>query len=247
MSNQENQVESARAALEEMLVCIISDLARISEARIEIYFTEEGIEDRLDLDGVFKVNCEVEVWTKHYDFGFELLDTAPIFFKLSDDHKYLMRSATTIKLPKPLMDIFESHYANPLFENVQFMLSGRAELCVERDYRCYMMNYLAQALLEFEFDEMSDTMLRSSYAQIYSEMEEFQRWIGFAAVMHEGMIDYQNAERLQKHLNIILEYVGNGRTLPFEKLTTLCDVAGSLQPVVSLIRKNLQVAEDAYK
>ena len=109
------------------------------------------------------------------------------------------------------------------------------------------MNYLAQALLEFEFDEMSDTMLRSSYAQIYSEMEEFQRWIGFAAVMHEGMIDYQNAERLQKHLNIILEYVGNGRTLPFEKLTTLCDVAGSLQPVVSLIRKNMQVAEDAYK
>ena len=86
---------------------------------------------------------------------------------------------------------------------------------------------------------MSDTMLRSSYAQIYSEMEEFQRWIGFAAVMHEGMIDYQNAERLQKHLNIILEYVGNGRTLPFEKLTTLCDVAGSLQPVVSLIRKNI--------
>ena len=61
----------------------------------------------------------------------------------------------------------------------------------------------------------------------------------FAAHLADDLEDANKRALLIKHLRVICAYLDCSGDLSFAKLTTLCGVAGSLQPAASLIQKKM--------
>ena len=76
-------------------------------------------------------------------------------------------------------------------------------------------------------------------AALATELQIYAPWFRYGASIADQFEDEDKHALLIKHLRAICTYLDHGGDLNFTKLTSLCDVAGSLQPAVSLIQKKM--------
>ena len=64
-------------------------------------------------------------------------------------------------------------------------------------------------------------------------------WVKYAAYLADRFEDENERALLIKHLRAICTYLERSDDQSFAKMTSLCSIAGSLQPAVSLIQKKM--------
>ena len=101
------------------------------------------------------------------------------------------------------------------------------------------MMFLHGAVGDIRLDAFSETVFRTNSAALATELHLYAPWFRYAASLADQFVDDNKHALLIKHLRAICAYLGHGGELKFAKLTSLCDVAGSLQPAVSLIQKKM--------
>jgi hypothetical protein len=101
------------------------------------------------------------------------------------------------------------------------------------------MMYLHGAVRNIRLDAFSETVFRMNAAALAAELQVYAPWFRYAASIADQFEDKNKHALLSKHLSAICTYLDHGGELNCRKLTSLCDVAGSLQPAVSVIQKKM--------
>jgi hypothetical protein len=104
---------------------------------------------------------------------------------------------------------------------------------------CVIIGVTSQQVVWLFLDAFTQTMLRPSAAVRIAELMPYVLWLDYAASLADRCADEKKHELLISDLRDICAYVSLGGQLSFAKLTSLCDIAGSLQPVRSLVHKNM--------
>ncbi len=90
---------------------------------------------------------------------------------------------------------------------------------------------------EFQFDSMTDTMLRHGYSALAAELEIIMPWLEFAEYCAHNARSYEQLVKLQKDFVDVLMHVIKDPSFPTQKLFTLCEIDNSFQPAVRLIKR----------
>jgi hypothetical protein len=151
----------------------------------------------------------------------------------------VISTSIRIEFPEPLKTIFEKHVSNMLFDHSCDYVGFDCKIDLHDVERFSQMMYLHGAVRDIRLDAFSETVFRTNAAALASELQLYAPWFRYAASLADQFVDDNKHALLIEHLRAICAYLGNGGALNCTKLTSLCDVAGSLQPVVSLIQKKM--------
>jgi len=151
----------------------------------------------------------------------------------------LISTSIRIEFPEPLKTIFEKHVSNMLFDHSCDYVGFDCKIDLHDVERFSQMMYLHGAVRDIRLDAFSKTVFRTNAAALASELQLYAPWFRYAASLADQFVDDNKHALLIEHLRAICAYLGNGGALNCTKLTSLCDVAGSLQPVVALIQKKM--------
>lgn len=142
-----------------------------------------------------------------------------------------------VVLPGVLQNIFFSHVQNELFD-VPFERLGLAvELSVYWSFDDHQYVPLNASTAHVSMDGFTESYFRARAPELLAELAPYLKWMQYFEHMASELIDSERRQRLIADANMILAYLYEGGTLNFAKMTSLCDVAGSLQPVRNLIQK----------
>ena len=151
----------------------------------------------------------------------------------------VISTSIRIEFPEPLKTIFDKYASSELFDHSCDYLGFDCKIDLHDVERFSQMMYLHGAVRDIRLDAFSETVFRTNAAALASELQLYAPWFRYAASLADQFVDDNKHALLIKHLRAICTYLGRGGELKFAKLTSLCDVAGSLQPVVSLIQKKM--------
>jgi len=140
-----------------------------------------------------------------------------------------------IKLPNFLHDIFQKHYASEMFEAELDYIGLVAVMHFDCVDLYSIISYLSDAAKQVRLDAFTETMLRPNAEALIAELMPYMAWFDYAAVIAEQVYNDKRHEQLVADMNLLLSYLSQGGELDFAKMTSLCDVTGSLQPVRNLI------------
>ena len=140
-----------------------------------------------------------------------------------------------IELPELLQDIFRRHCASDIFEAKLDHIGLTSVLHIDGSYYYSLWAYLRKVITQLQLDAFTETLLRPNAAALAAELMPFLPWFDYAAVIAERMVNVKSRRKLIADMNLLLCYLSQGGKLNFAKMTSLCDVAGTLQPVRNLI------------
>lgn len=151
----------------------------------------------------------------------------------------IITTAVKVYLPMPLHDIFAKHRSGELFEAEFNHLGFTAELRFDHVDEYIVMSYFINAVHQLRLDAFTETLLRPNATALMTELLPYIPWFKYAAALADQTDDSALRAQLIMDMNLVLAYLSKGGELNFAKLRSLCDVTGSLQPVFSLIVKNM--------
>lgn len=140
-----------------------------------------------------------------------------------------------LQLPKPLHDIFQKHCSSDMLDAELDHIGFTAVLHVDEISQFTVWASLLRLMEQLRLDAFTETLLRPNAAALAAELEPFLPWFDYAAVFAKEMADNEHRLDLIADMNLLLCYLSQGGQLNFAKMTSLCDVAGTLQPVRNLI------------
>lgn len=147
--------------------------------------------------------------------------------------------STSIRLvfPEALMQIFRQHVSQEIFEHPCNYIGFDCKIDLPDMARFSVMIFLNGSVRDIRLDAWSETVLRTNVAALSGALQPYTAWFDYAAALADQFDDEAQHAVLIRQLRMICAYLGQGGQLSFEKLTSLCDVAGNLQPVCSVIQK----------
>lgn len=151
----------------------------------------------------------------------------------------VISTSIRIEFPEPLKTIFEKHVSKELFDHSCDYVGFDCKIDLPDVERFSLMMYLHGAVRNIRLDAFSETVFRMNAAALAAELQVYAPWFRYAASLAGQFVDETKHAVLIQDLRTVCLYIDRGSDLNFAKLTSLCDVAGSLQPVVSLIQKKM--------
>jgi hypothetical protein len=155
------------------------------------------------------------------------------------DRFVIVKAPAKIALPKPLHDIFRKHCSSELLEADLDHIGIVVEACFDVMYQYSITTYLSQVVNQIQLDAFTETVLRPNAAALVADLVPYLPWFDYAAVIADQLLEREPHAQLIADMDLLLCYLSQGGQLNFAKMTSLCDVAGSLKPVRSLILKNM--------
>lgn len=151
----------------------------------------------------------------------------------------IIATSIRIELPEPLMSIFQKHASKEIFDHSCACVGFDCKIDLPDVGHYSVMMYLHGAVRDIRLGAFSETVFRTNAAALATELQVYAPWFHYAAYLADQFVDESKHALLIKHLRAICAYLRHGGELKFAKLTSLCDLAGSLQPAVSLIQKKM--------
>ena len=139
----------------------------------------------------------------------------------------------------PLMRTFKHHLSEQLFEHPFEYIAFDCKIDLPAVESYSLMIYLHGAIRDIRLDGYSETVLRQNASALIAALEPYAFWFEFAAYLAVRLEDENEHALLMAHLRAICTYVEHSDDQSFAKMTSLCTIAGSLQPAVSFIQKKM--------
>lgn len=92
---------------------------------------------------------------------------------------------------------------------------------------------------KLELDALSETLLRANASALVCDLQPYIEWCDYVEDLSLDVVEENRRDQLIQDFTLILRYISSGNHLNFSAMTSLCDVAGSLKPVRSLILKHM--------
>ncbi len=151
------------------------------------------------------------------------------------DTSVIITASMKVRFPKPLHDIFAKHCASEIFEADLDHIGLVAVLEFDHGYQFSIMSYLSKVVRQLQLDAFTETLLRPNIASLTAKLQPYLHWFDYAAALADDIVDETRRVQLIDDIELVLRYLSCGGDLNFAKMTSLCDVAGNLQPVRNLI------------
>ena len=236
MSNQNTSVSALNAVLDQ----IVRDWISIVNLDVEFCFAYDDDDPNPYTSDISGYQADAFNFA---DFGSCVVDDeGPIAVTSCPN---LGRKTATIStsirvnFPEPLMRIFKHHVSREIFEHPFEYVAFNCKIDLPDVERYCVMMYLSGSVHNIRLDAYSETVLRKNASALRAALEPYGLWFKFAAYLADDLVDDNKRALLIKHLRAICSYLECNGDLNFAKMTTLCGVAGSLQPAVSVITKKM--------
>lgn len=227
--------QSKMSQLNTAVATIYNAMTAISDADAVFCFHEHG-QDESIVSGEF---IEILVAEPFGDFSFGQSQRIVILSGIRRGGNFSVQLPCFVVLPDVLQNIFLSHAQNELFD-VPFERLGLAiELSVYWSFDDHEYVPLNASTAGVSMDGFTEAYFRARAPELLVELAPYLEWMQYFEHMASELIEPERRQRLIADANMILAYLYAGGTLNFAKLTSLCDVAGSLQPVRNLIQKDM--------
>ena len=226
---------SAMSQLNGAVASIYSSMTAMAAADAVFWFHEHD-QDRSSVSGEF---IEILVSEHFGDFSFGRMQRVVIPSAARPGDNFLVQVPCFVVLPDVLQKIFVSHAQNDLFD-VPFERLGLAiELSVYWPFDDHEYVSLNRSTTHLSLDGFTESYFHAKAQELAAELAPCLEWMRYFEHLASGPMEIERRQRLIADANMILAYLYEGGTLNFAKLTSLCDVAGSLQPVRNLIKKDM--------
>jgi hypothetical protein len=151
----------------------------------------------------------------------------------------VISTSIRVNFPDPLMQIFKHYVSEQLFEHPfeYIAFSCKIDLPAVESYS--LMMYLNGSIRDIRLDAYSETVLRQNASELIAALEPYAFWFEYAAHLAVRLEDEKEHALLIAHLRAICTYLDRSDDQNFAKMTSLCSIAGSLQPAVSFIQKKM--------
>lgn len=149
----------------------------------------------------------------------------------------IISTSIRIEFSEPLKTIFEKHASKDIFDHSCDYVEFDCKIDLPDVEHYSLMMYLHGAVRDIRLGAFSETVFRTNAAALATKLQIYAPWFHYGASIADQFEDKNRHALLIKHLRAICAYLYHGGELNFTKLTSLCDVAGSLQPAVSVIQK----------
>ena len=223
-----------------MMEKILRNWALIVECDLELSICYEPDEHTPSKDTIASYDISRSLWAGIGDLT--ICDQGRIKKRVDSEigvSTFRVEAATKVCFPAPMMELFRKHAASDTFETKLEHL-GFVAVFEFHGYDSYeFFSYLHNALQEAKLDTFTETLLRPNAGSLLADLQPYGEWLEYAASLSDSIYDIARRERLIDDLHLVLLYLSQGGCLNFAKLTGLCDVAGSLQPVRNLIKKDM--------
>lgn len=223
-----------------MMEKILRNWALIVECDLELSICCESDDHTPSKDRIVNYDISRSIWTGIGDLT--ISDQGGIEERVDSEigvSTFIVGAAMNVCFPAPMMELFRKHAASDTFETeLEYLgLSVVLEFNGHDSYEFF--SYLSNALQEAKLDAFTETLLRPNAGSLLADIQPYAEWLEYAAAQSESIYDIARRERLIDDLHLVLLYLSQGGRLHFAKLTSLCDVAGSLQPVRNLIKQEM--------
>jgi hypothetical protein len=151
----------------------------------------------------------------------------------------LISTYMLVEFPEPLMQIVRQHINQELFEHSGDYIGFVCKIDLPDVEHYSLVIYLHGSVRDIRLDACSETVLRPHASALAVALQPYVAWFEYAAYLADRFEDENKHALLIEHLRAICTYLDHGGELNITKLTSLCDVAGSLQPAVSLVQKKM--------
>jgi hypothetical protein len=208
-------------------------------AIIDIEATFEFEEDRKDLLLASGQFVDLKSFSGFGDFEFGKDQRIVRQWGVYPYEYFSVRLPCFVVFPDALQKLFEQHVQNELFD-VPFERLGLAtEVTVY--FSCDTVEFvpLNSSTAHICMNGFTESYFRARAPELLAELTPYLEWMQYFEHMASELMDSERRQRLIADANMILAYLYAGGTLNFAKLTSLCDVAGSLQPARNLIQKDM--------
>lgn len=236
MNTSSSKIDQLNAIIFKMLQCLMNILN--FEVELQCHFDSDGSDHATSKavaynvisyclpdfgDFLIKTNGSMEEQIDHELMECFMVITAPI----------------EVQLPKPLHNIFVKHCSSVLFDSKLDYFGCVATMKFNFWDEDPVILLLSEAVKEIQLDAFTETTLRPNAAALIEDLIQYLPWFDYAASLANQMTDTTCRKGLIEDMNLLLHYLSFGYELNFAKMTSLCDVAGSLVPVRSLILSRL--------
>ena len=231
---QKNEISQLNSVLER----ILRSWAVIVECDLELALSFEPDDQNSSKDRIAGYDISHAMWSGLADLM--ITDQGRFEQRVDAENGMLILTvdaAMKIYLPDPMMELFRKHAVLDMFEGKLEYIGFLAVLEFNGPHHYDLLSYLKNALRAIKLDAFTETLLRPNAGLLLADLQPYSDWFDYAASQSESIYDIVRREQLMDDLNLVLLYLSQGGTLNFAKLTILCDVAGSLQPVRNLIQK----------
>ena len=224
--------QSKMSQLNTAVATIYNAMTAISDADAVFCFHEHD----QDESTVFGEFIEILVAEPFGDFSFGQSQRIVIPSGIRRGGNFSVQLSCFVVLPDVLQNIFVSHAQNELFD-VPFERLGLAiELSVYWSFDEYEYVPLNASTTHVCMDGFTESYFRARLPELLLELAPYLEWMRYFEHISSELMESERRQRLIADANMILAYLYEGGTLNFAKLTSLCDVAGNLQPVRNLIQ-----------
>jgi hypothetical protein len=227
--------QSKMSQLNTAVATIYNAMTAISDADAVFCFHEHDQVESI-VSGEF---IEILVAEHFGDFSFGQSQRIVIPSGIRRGGNFSVQLSCFVVLPDVLQNIFVSHAQNELFDVPFERLELAIELSVYWSFDDHEYVPLNASTAQVSMDGFTESYFRARAPELLAELTPYLEWMQYFEHMASELIDSERRQRLIADANMILSYLYKGGTLNFAKLTSLCDVAGSLQPVRNLIQKDM--------
>jgi hypothetical protein len=203
---------------------------------VEVYFSFESEDANPVRDKV--VGYEI-AYNYYRDFGDLVIgDDGSVKEQIDhelNDRVIVITAQIKIYLPKALHNIFSMHCSSVIFDSDLDYIGCVAVMKFDYLYQYSVMSDFRNAVKEVQLDAFTETTLRPNAGALVEGLIPYLPWFEYAASLANQMFNSDSRTILIEDMNLVLRYLSLGHELNFSKVTSLCDVTGSLVPVRTLI------------
>jgi len=227
--------QSTMSQLNAAVATIYNSMTAMAAADAVFCFHEHG-QDESTVSGEF---IEILVAEHFGDFSFGQSQRIVLPSGAQPGDYFSVQLPCFVELPDVLQNIFVSHTQNELFD-VPFECLGMAiELSVYWSFDEHEFVPLNSSTAHICMDGFTEAYFRARAPELLAELAPYLEWMQYFEHVSSELMEPERRQRLIAAANMILAYLYAGGTLNLAKLTGLCDVAGSLQPVRNLIKQDM--------
>lgn len=225
----------AIAELNAAVAKIYKSMTALSAAEAVFWFHENELIQKT-VSGEF-----VEILVAEYfgDLNFGLTQKIVLPPGACPGSSFTVQLPCFLTLPDVLKNIFANHADNLLFDAPFKRLGLAIEISVY--WYFYDEEYvpLNRSTTDLSLDAFTESYFHTTADKLLRELDPYGEWLEYFEQLASGRMELERRKRLIADAKLILAYIYEDGVLNFSKLTGLCDVAGSLQPVRSLIQKDM--------
>lgn len=234
-----NIQQTAIQEINECLAQMITAWMIIINVDVEIFFTYEEDEPNPRTSQITGYSCEL---VHHARFGTCWLNEDGRIDVKRDEVRGLSATISTyvsVELPHEIMKVIRKHLSLALFDAHLDYINLNCKVYLPDVEEFSVMLLLGGVISELQLMAFDETLVRSNAQWLLHDLQKFLPWFEYAAGLADPMEDELRRADLIADMRLVLAHIDRGADLPFAKLTSLCDVAGSLQPIRNLIHKNI--------